>query len=120
MTLSRKKTLTIVAFLIFFLLPKFALASSSDDPAQFQDLEDIFARIIGIVLSLAGIAVFIMLLIGGFRYLTAGDNPKQAEQASKTFTFAVIGLILIISSWFVLRLIQEITGLNVTIFKIPE
>lgn len=93
---------------------------SGDTPAQLQDLEVVFARIIGIALPLGGLALIVMLIVGGFQYLTAGDNPKNAEQASKTLTSAVVGLVVLIGAWIILRTIEIVTRLNITTFRIPS
>lgn len=87
--------------------------------ATIQGFECIFIRILNIATSLAGLAVFIMLLIGGFKYLTSGGDPKKAQSAKDTLSHAILGLVLIIAAWFILRFIEEFTGVKVTIFKIP-
>lgn len=46
------------------------------------------------LLEFMGIALFISLIIGGFMYLTAGDNVQKAETAKKTIKYALIGIIL--------------------------
>ncbi|HUW21185.1 MAG TPA: hypothetical protein VMW41_00820 [Candidatus Bathyarchaeia archaeon] len=89
-----------------------------DQPADLKDIEVVFARIIGVAIPLAGFAGLIMLIIGGFQYLTAGEDPKAVEQASKSLTSVFTGLVLLISAWIILKAIQTITGINVTIFKI--
>lgn len=87
--------------------------------ATIQGLECIFVRILNIATSLAGLAVFIMLLVGGFKYLTSGGDPKKAQSAKDTLTYAILGLVLVIAAWFILAFIEEFTGVKVTIFKIP-
>lgn len=87
--------------------------------ATIQGLECIFIRILNIATSLAGLAVFIMLLVGGFKYLTSGGDPKKAQSAKDTLSHAILGLVLIIAAWFILQFIEEFTGVKVTIFKIP-
>jgi hypothetical protein len=41
---------------------------SGDIPATIQDLEIVFGKVVDIVLGLAGIVLFIMLIMGGFKY----------------------------------------------------
>lgn len=91
---------------------------SGDQPAQLVDLEVVFARVLSVVLTLSGIAFFVMILLGGYKYLTAGDNPKNAEAAQKTLTFAVIGFVLVIASWLIIQIVEEFTGLNLSTFQI--
>ena len=88
--------------------------------ATIKCLECIFQNILNIVIRLAGIAVFIMLIIGGFQYLTAGGDPKKSQSAKNTLTYAILGLALLILAWFILKFIAIFTGIDVTIFKIGE
>lgn len=90
------------------------------DPARIKDLEVIFRNILNIVVRFAGIAAFIMIIIGGFQYLTAGGDPKKAESAKNTLTYAILGLALLIIGWFILKFISEFTGLpEILKFEIP-
>lgn len=90
------------------------------DVATIQGFECIFQNILQIATTLAGIALFIMLLAGGFKYMTSGGDPKASEQAKGTITSALLGLILLIVAWLILKFLSEFTGLsNITIFKIP-
>mgnify|MGYP001597792198 CR=1 FL=1 len=86
--------------------------------ATLQNLECLFSNVIGIVLGIAGIVFFILLLSSGFKFITSGGDPKALEGAKKTLTHAIGGLILIIASYLILLLIKEITGVDVTIFKV--
>jgi len=90
------------------------------DPPTLQNLEDVFANIVKIVLGIAGVTFFVLLLSSGFKFITSGGDPKALEGAKKTLTFAIGGLILIIASYLILLLIKEITGVDVTIFKVTQ
>lgn len=89
-----------------------------NDPAKISDLEVLFQRFLSLALTLAGIATFIMLIVGGFKYLTSGGDPKQVQSASQTITMAVVGLVAIIGAWFVLDLLGIITGLDLSTFSL--
>jgi len=99
----------------------FALAAEStwsdptgEEPAKIRDLIPIIERILNIFLQLAGLAAFIMIIVGGFQYLTAGGDPKKTQAAGQTITFAVFGLVAVIAAWFILLLIEKFTGVNVS------
>ena len=83
-----------------------------------KGLEDVFENVIQTVLALAGIAFFIMLILGGFKYITAGDNPQNAEAAKKTLTTAIGGMVLVALAFLILRIIATFTGAGVTEFTI--
>jgi len=91
-----------------------------DEVATLKGFEAIFSHILSLATKLAGLTCFVMLIIGGFKYLTSTGDPKQTASAKGTITWAIVGLVIIIGSWFVLQLIEEITGVRVTIFEIPS
>lgn len=80
--------------------------------ASLQGLECIFVNLFRIILPLAGIASFVILIIGGFQYLSSSGNPEQTKKAQSIITGAVIGLIATLGVWFIFRLLQTITGLD--------
>jgi len=90
-----------------------------DDVATFKSLETVFSNILNIAIRLAGIILFVMLVAGGFNYLTSGGNPERAKKASGTITWAVAGFILLIASWFILRFLGQFTGVDLTQFELP-
>jgi len=92
----------------------------NQDVAQLQELETVFGNIVQALLALAGIVLFIMLLTGGFKYLTAGGDPKQVEAAQKTLTYAIAGLVLIALAYLILKLINVFTGVDVLNFLISR
>lgn len=89
-----------------------------NEVATLGGVEDVFGSLVGAVLGFAGIALFILLLIGGFKYLTAGGDPKSVEAARKTLTYAIIGLVLIALAYLILRFISILTGADVLNFVI--
>jgi len=80
--------------------------------------EAVFENLVTVAASLAGIVFFIMLLVGGFRYLTSSGDAKKVEQAKGTITAGFLGVVLIVAAYIVLVLIKNFTGVNVTEFVI--
>lgn len=86
--------------------------------ATISDLGGLFGRIVGLALGFAGIALFILLIVGGFKFIASGGDPKAVEGARNTLTFAIAGLIVILISYLILVLIKTITGVDVTNFSV--
>jgi len=86
--------------------------------ATIADLGGLFQRIVSYALGFAGIVLFILLIVGGFKYITSGGDPKAVEGAKKTLTYAIGGLVVILVSYLILVLITNITGVDVTQFNI--
>ena len=91
---------------------------TGNTPAQISDFEAVFGNILVYIIGFAGIVIFIMFLIGGFKWLTSAGNPKNIESAKNTLTYAIIGLLVIILSYIVLVLINTVTGANVLDFRV--
>lgn len=68
---------------------------------------DLILRVINIALTVAGLISVLFLIIGGFRYITSAGNEESAEQAKKIITNAIIGIVVIILSFVVVRVISN-------------
>lgn len=82
-----------------------------------QCIAAMLGRIINIVFGFLGIVLLGYVLYGGFIWMTASD-PKGVEQAKTTIRNAVVGVLIIGSSFaisgFVLRSVRDISGLTGT------
>lgn len=91
------------------------------DVATIQGLRCMIANVLSVAITAIGFAGFVMLIVGAFRYLASGGNSKGAETAKNTITFAVIGLVVALSSFVILNLIADFTGVKTILdFVIPE
>jgi|GEM_PF-1770878 len=75
--------------------------SGFENPLGFGDIESWAEYRVRRFLSFVGIAALLYLVVGGFRYMTAG-NDEQVKSARKMITWAVIGLITVIISYTVM------------------
>lgn len=91
----------------------------TEDVYQIQDLEGIISRLLGLVIPIVGVLLLMMLIVGGFQYITSGGEAEQANKAKKTLTYAIFGLLVVLGAWLIIRLLEEFTGLDLTHFTIP-
>lgn len=84
---------------------------SSDGIAGKGTVGELASTIISILLSISGIIAVIMVIIGGYQYMTARGNEEQAKSSRKTLTNALIGLAIIIVSYAV---VQALTNYLIT------
>lgn len=79
-----------------------------------QDLRQTIASIINVALSLLGIIALVIVLYGGFKWMTAGGNDEQVGEARKIIIAGIIGLAVILSAYaissFVLVQLGSATG----------
>ncbi len=77
-----------------------------------RGIECIVQNILTIAVSAIGFAGFVMLIIGSFQFLLSGSDTKGVEGGKSTMTFAVIGLVLAMTSWMILNFIATFTGVT--------
>lgn len=91
------------------------------DVATLQGFQCLIANVFVVIITIIGLAAFVMLIVGSFRYLVSGGNPKGTEKAKNTITFAIVGIVVALSAYIILNLIARFTGIDVFLeFKIPE
>ncbi|MFZ2979174.1 MAG: LamG-like jellyroll fold domain-containing protein, partial [Candidatus Magasanikiibacteriota bacterium] len=80
------------------------------------DIRVIVVKIIRALLGLLGIIALVIVLYGGYVYMTSGGNEEEIGKAKKILINGVIGLIIIFSAFaivqFVLNKLADATGLN--------
>jgi hypothetical protein len=65
----------------------------------------IIGQVIQVVLSFVGIIFLILIVYGGFIWMTAGGNDDKISQAIKIFTAAAYGLMIVIAAFLITRYI---------------
>lgn len=86
------------------------------EPLGVPQLQQLIQRIINLSVGAAFIALTIMLLVSGFKYLTSGGDPKATQAAGQIITWAFLGIIFLILAWLILKLIETFTGVTLTQF----
>lgn len=70
-------------------------AGVPDSGTPVRDLNATIANIINILSTVVGIAAVIMIIIGGFRYITSGGSQEGVKSAKNTIMYALIGLVIV-------------------------
>lgn len=79
-----------------------------------SDLQQTVIAIIQWILGLLALIAVIMILIGGFKWMTAGGNEEKIESAKKLLTAAIIGLVIVLLAWaitiFAINVLKNTSG----------
>ncbi|MFH1536544.1 MAG: pilin [Patescibacteria group bacterium] len=118
---SNYLTICLVAVFLFFGFAGAAYADVSQYfPDEVDDLhvgdaspERIVVDIINWGLGVLALVAVVMILIGGFQWMTAGGNEERIEKAKKLLIAAVIGLLIILAAWGISSYAVNVLG-NVT------
>ena len=65
------------------------------EPNKLTDIDLIFGNVISFILPLGSIVLFVMIIYGGIKYITAGPNPSAVQNAKSTLTYAIVGVVLL-------------------------
>jgi len=66
-------------------------------------------------LTIAGLLFLILLIFGGVMFIigAGSTDSKKAAQGQALVTDALIGFIVVILAYFIVQIIQVVTGLNI-------
>ena len=73
-------------------------------------LYPIFWVIIKNIYILTGIILFFMMVVGGVGMIANAGNAEKQKQSSQTITSAVFGYLIMFAAFWIVRLIEVITG----------
>lgn len=65
------------------------------------------------IYTISGIILFILLFAGGFVIIVNAGNPEKQQQGGKAVTAAVVGFVVIFASFWLIQIIQQMTGVNI-------
>lgn len=121
--LMNKKVFAIVMVVAFLAIPMLTMAASNltgldeaNPGLGTADVRDIIDTIISVILGFLGLIAVILILIGGFMWMTAGGNDDKITTGRKYIINGVIGLIIILAAYaiasFVITNIGTATGIG--------
>lgn len=71
------------------------------------------------IVYVLGIATMIMFLYGGFLWLTSAGNPAKVKSGFDIMKNTVLGIIVILLAWVLVRFFQNLIGLD-SIFQLKS
>lgn len=97
----------LIKILIFALIICPASVLAVDIPSDdIETLPDLINTVFSVIFGLAGIAIFVVLIIGGLSYLTAGGSPMLMAKARQRIIMGLVGFGLIFGSYLIINQIN--------------
>jgi hypothetical protein len=84
----------------------------SGNAATLDCLPLLLQVIISWLLTFAGVVALFLIIYAGIRFITSGGDAKSVDGAKKTLSYAIVGLVLILLSFFIINLIAYATGVS--------
>ena len=91
----------------------FLLGAGRSIKGVFSSIGSVVSLVIIFLFSLAALAAFIMILIGGIKYMFSGGDVEAAAGARSTVTYAIIGLVLVVCAFVIVKVLSTILGFNI-------
>jgi uncharacterized membrane protein len=75
------------------------------------DLNTIIKVVIQILSTIIGVVSVIMIMVGGFRYITSNGDSSNVKSAKDTITYAVVGLVIVAFAQIIVKyVLAKATG----------
>ena len=81
-------------------------------------IQNVISAVVGILIVVAAILALLYLILGGIQWITSGGDKQGLEGARNKITAAVVGLIIVASTWAIMTLIGQFILFN--IFNAPD
>ena len=70
-------------------------------------IDDAITAVVNVLSMIVGVVSVVMIIVGGFKFVTSGGDPAATKSAKNTILYAVVGLIVVAVAqsivWFVLQ-----------------
>ena len=84
-----------------------------DASSTYQGVGSLINNILPNIYIAGGLVIFIMIVMGGFTIIANAGNPDKIKEGGKTITSAIIGLLVLFGSYWIIQIIQVVTGVNI-------
>lgn len=86
-------------------------ASNVSDP---KNIANIVSALVTGSISLAGIGMIVLIIFGGIGMISGAGNsdPKAIDAGKKAATSGLIGFIVVFAAYWIVKLIETLTGLD--------
>ncbi|HJQ09226.1 MAG TPA: pilin [Candidatus Saccharimonadales bacterium] len=82
-----------------------------DTSGGTERIQSIITTGINIFSVIVGIVAVVMIIIGGFKYITSGGDSGNITSAKNTIIYAVIGLVIVaLAQFFVQFVLNKVNG----------
>ena|SRR3989344_2488780 len=68
---------------------------------------DVLATTINIISVVVGVIAVIMIIFGGFRYVTSGGDATKVTSAKNTILYGLIGLVIVALAQIIVRFVLQ-------------
>lgn len=76
------------------------------------DLRGTVVNVIQSLLGVLGILALVIILLGGFRWMTSGGNEENVASAKKTIAAGIVGVAIILFAFAIVSFVFNVMGVS--------
>lgn len=80
------------------------------NPPQIGQASGMLDGILDVITPLGGLLVVGMIVMGGYMYMVAAGDPQKTQTAQGTITWAIIGLVFLVTFRMILAAVFDFLG----------
>lgn len=81
--------------------------------SEVGSLNAFISQVLPNIYTASGVLLLVYAVIGGFMLVTAAGNEEQAGKGKQALTNAIIGFIIIFASYWIIQIIEILTGVTI-------
>lgn len=83
-----------------------------NDVATLGCIPIVIRNLVNAALVFAGVIALFLIIYAGYKFISSKGDPQAVDAAKKTLTYAIIGLVIIFLSFFIVQVIATVTGVD--------
>lgn len=84
--------------------------------SSLQNIGDVVNRLMQFLIPIAAVILFIVLIWGGYDFMMSQGSADKIKSGQAKLTAGMIGFILLIASYVIVRVISQIFGIGEGLF----
>jgi succinate dehydrogenase hydrophobic anchor subunit len=88
-----------------------------EGPLQFNTLGEIVSRVVNFFLiPISGVILLLVFIWAGYDFMTSEGNPEKIKSAQAKITTGIIGIVLLVLAFLIVKVVELILGIKTGIF----
>jgi len=83
--------------------------------SELSGVGQLVSLVLNFAFVAAGVILLFFIVVGGIGLISGAgqNNPEKAEKSKQTVTSALIGFLVVFAAYWIVKLIEQITGVSI-------
>ena len=90
-----------------------ALGSSLQSQTGVEFFQDLVPRMVGLAFLIGVLIFFFIMIMGAIQWISSGGDKAAVEGARGKITNAIVGVVILLSLFALLKIIEDFFGINI-------